>query len=85
MPISVAPVQYTIRGVPRDVDAALRRKARRRGISLNQLLVEEISAASGGGGRRILRDLSDLPRWKEDVAFDRILEEQRAIDLAIWK
>ena len=77
-------VQYTVRGIPPEVDAALRRRARQRGVSLNQLLVEELAAA--GGARTQRRRLSDLPgRWHNDAKFDRILAEQRVIDRELWK
>jgi len=79
-------MQYTIRGVPREVDKALRRKAKQRGISLNRLLVEELSAAGGGGKPQRLRSLADLGGvWQDDPEFDRILREQRQIDRALWK
>jgi hypothetical protein len=81
-----APVQYTIRGIPREVDQTLRRRARQRGISLNRLLVEELSAAGGGGQSRRYRLLKDLGgRWQNDPLFDRILKEQRRIDPDLWK
>jgi predicted HicB family RNase H-like nuclease len=41
------PVQYTIRGVPREVDRELRRRARQRKVSLNQLLLDELQGAAG--------------------------------------
>ncbi len=79
-------LQYTIRGIPRQVDKVLRRKARQRGISLNQLLVEELSAVGGGGRSRRLRSLGELGGvWEDDPDFDRILQEQRKIDGALWK
>ena len=60
-------VQYTIRGIPREVDRVLRRKARQRGISLNRLLVEELAAAGGGLPGRRYRSLEDLGgRWQND-------------------
>jgi hypothetical protein len=78
-------IQYTVRGIPPDVDAALRRQAKRRGVSLNQLLVEELAAAGGARPLR-RRRLSDLPgRWQNDAKFDRILAEQRVIDEELWK
>jgi hypothetical protein len=78
-------VQYTVRGIPPEVDAALRRRARQRGISLNQLLLEELSVAGGTGPQR-RRQLSDLPgRWHNDPKFDRIVAEQRVIDEDLWK
>jgi hypothetical protein len=68
------------------VDGALRRKARQRGMSLNQLLVEELSAAGGGTRKRRVRSLQDLGgRWQDDEEFDRILAEQRRIDPELWK
>ncbi len=85
MPANTA-VQYTVRGVPREVDQRLRLRARQRRISLNQLLVEELSAAGGGAPRRRYRRLKDLGgRWQEDPAFDRTLAEQRRIDRELWK
>jgi hypothetical protein len=85
MPTS-SEVQYTVRGIPREVDQALRRRARQRGISLNRLLVEEISAAGGGTQDRRYRSLKDLGGcWQDDPEFDRILAEQRRIDRKLWK
>ena len=79
-------VQYTVRGVPREVDKVLRRRARQRGISLNRLLIEELSAAGGGLQGRRYRLLKDLGgRWQNDREFDRILAEHRRIDPDLWK
>ncbi len=79
-------LQYTIRGIPREVDRELRRKARQRKISLNQLLVEELSVIGGGAGPRRLRSLDELGGvWQDDPDFDRILEEQRQVDPDLWK
>ena len=80
------PIQYTIRGVPREVDRALRNKAHRRKMSLNRLLVEELTNAvseAGQGKRRSLEGIAGA--WKEDPEFDRVLEEQRQIDWSLWK
>jgi len=78
-------LQYTVRGIPREVDRVLRRKARQRRISLNQLVVEELSAIGGGARAQRLRSLDQLGGvWQEDPEFDRILNEQRQIDSALW-
>lgn len=79
--------QYTIRGVPAEVDRALRAKARQRRISLNQLLLEGISQTSGVQQPRIkYRSLKSIAgRWQEDEEFERILKEQRQIDWSAWK
>ena len=79
-------VQYTVRGIPPDVDQALRKQAQERKVSLNQFLVDELTQASGvsPGGR--LRSIMDLPyKWEEDPEFDKALEEQRQIDWEKWR
>ena len=78
------PIQYTIRGVPREVDAILRRKAAQRAQSLNQVVLEELAAATGG--RKVRTEFSDvLGRWTPDAAFDDIISSQRKIDPEKWK
>ena len=77
-------VQYTIRGVPREVDRALRQKAARRRQSLNQVILDELTQASIGRLRRA--DFSDLTgRWIPDSGFDDTLAAQREIDWDQWK
>ncbi len=79
-------VQYTIRGIPREVDQALRKKAHERKISLNRLLVAELTNAAGLSGERKYRSLKGIAgTWEEDPEFDRVLEEQRRIDWSLWK
>ena len=87
MPATKPPIQYTIRGVPHEVDQALRKKANRRRISLNRLLVEELTNATGAQApERTYRSLQSLAgRWKEDPKFERVLEEQRRIDWSLWR
>jgi len=50
--------KYTIRGVPPEVDPAPRFRAQRRKKSLNQLIVEELTAATIGEKPRA--DFSDI-------------------------
>jgi plasmid stability protein len=77
-------IQYTIRGIPPEVDRALRRKAAKRKQSLNHVIVEELTQATIGGRRRA--DFSDVTgRWTPDPAFDEILAAQRRIDWKKWK
>jgi hypothetical protein len=78
------PIQYTVRGVPPEVDRLLRRKAAQRHKSLNQLILEELSVATLGRAQRA--DFSDLVgKWTPDPAFDEILAAQRQIDWDKWK
>ena len=77
-------LQYTIRGVPQNVDAALRKRAAQRKESLNQLVVEELTRAAIG--RQPHADFSDLVgRWTPDPAFDEIVASLRRIDPEDWK
>jgi hypothetical protein len=77
------PIQYTIRGIPPEVDSALRRKASQRKQSLNRFIVDELTVATGGNRPRA--DFSDLVgRWTADPAFDEILSAQRQIDPDKW-
>lgn len=79
-------VQYTLRGIPPEVDQALRKKARERKVSLNQLLVDELISASGASADRRYRSLKQVAgRWKEDPKFDQALEDQRKIDWNLWR
>jgi len=77
-------VQYTIRGVPREVDRALRQKAAKRKTSLNRIVVEELSEAALGATKRA--DFSDLVgKWAPDPEFDEVLAAGRRIDTEKWK
>ena len=77
-------VQYTVRGVPAEVDRVLRRKAAQRKESLNQLIVDELTAVAVGSRRKA--DFSDVVgRWTQDPAFDKALASQRPIDWVKWK
>ena len=79
-----AEVQYTVRGVPREVDRLLRKKAAQRKQSLNQVILDELTLATIGGKQRA--DFSDLVgRWTPDSAFDEILASQRQVDWDKWK
>ena len=77
-------VQYTIRGVPKEVDRILRTKAAQLKISLNQLVVNELTHATIGRPRKA--DFSALVgQWTPDPEFDEIIASQRQIDWDKWK
>jgi hypothetical protein len=70
--------------VPEEVDRALRKKAGQRKQSLNQLIVDELTAVTVGRPRRA--DFSDLAgKWTPDPEFDEIMASQRRIDRDKWK
>jgi plasmid stability protein len=80
-------MQYTIRNVPGTLDEALRRAARERGKSLNDIAIEALARGAGvTGDRRPQRDLSDVAgTWRNDPAFDSALAAQDSIDEDIWR
>ena len=76
--------QYTIRGVSSEVDRALRQKAAHRNQSLNQVILDELTAATIGSPKKA--DFSDLVgQWAPDPEFDEIIATQRRIDPDRWK
>lgn len=79
-----AEIQYTVRGIPPEVDRALRQRAARRKQSLNQVIIQELAAATIGAVQRA--DFSDVAGgWTPDPGFDEVLASQRRIDRDKWK
>jgi hypothetical protein len=77
-------VQYTIRGVPGEIDRILRRKAAQRKKSLNQIIIDELTSSTLGRTKRA--DFSDVTgKWIPDPEFDEIIASQRRIDHEKWK
>ncbi len=79
-------MQYTVRNVPAILDAAIRKKARQEGRSLNQVTLDALRVAFGLAGERVRRrDLSDVVgTWHDDPAIDQALGDQRRIDPELW-
>lgn len=80
-------MQYTLRKVPRELDKALRRKAKAEGKSLNQVALEALSrGANLDEPKKKFHELDfAIGTWVEDPEFDKIIEEQRQIDPEMWK
>ena len=77
-------IQYTIRGVPKEVDRALRDLAQRRKISLNEAVIEGLTKSTVG--HRQVSDFSKfLGMMDPDDAFDGALKAQREISEEDWK
>lgn len=82
----------TLRNVPPDVERAIRRRAREKGLSLNKAI---ITLLEGDAGRRkspkrpiVYHDLDQLAgTWsaREASEFDAALDEQRHIDEELWE
>ena len=80
-------MQYTIRGLPVELDRLIRKRAKEEGKSLNTVAVEALMEAFGlRGSVPVVRDLGSLMgSWVEDPAVDEALEEQRVIDDEMWR
>ena len=80
-------MQYTIRKVPDSLDEALRRAARERGKSLNEVAIEALARGAGVSGERDRqRDLADVAgTWRKDPVFDSAIAAQDTIDEEMWR
>lgn len=80
-------IQYTIRGIPAGVDAALRRRGLREGKSLNAVLVEALARGLELDAVPVEHtDLDELiGSWQEDPGFDAAVAEFSRIDEEAWK
>ena len=87
-PLNKTLKQYTIRGIPPEVDHVLRETAEITGMSLNETALNILSEAALKSGTRLVkyRDLSKLAgKWKEDPEFDEALAAQRVVDPRDWR
>lgn len=78
-------MQTTIRGIPKDLEHALRERARKPGESLNSAVIRLLREAVGLNPPHRKRDLSALAgTWSPEEAdeFDRQI---RQIDEGIWR
>lgn len=80
-------MQYTIRGIPPAVDAALRQRARAAGRSLNETAVDALAEGSGAtGATRRRRNLGDIAgTWKGEKAVEAALADQDRVDEDLWR
>jgi hypothetical protein len=79
-------VQFTVRGVPIQVERAFKRKAAVSGKSLNGVLGEALTREAGIGREIVYHDLDALAgKWKDDPQFDEALRAQHEIDQGLWK
>jgi hypothetical protein len=80
-------MQYTVRGIPPTLDAALRERARAAGMSLNEAAVDALAEGAGLiGSPRKRRDLGDIAgTWKADKAAEAALALQDQVDESLWR
>jgi plasmid stability protein len=80
-------MQYTIRGIPPGLDAAIRQRARREGRSLNEVAIAALAQGLGLDQERVVRrDVSDIVgTWKRDAALEAALLAQDRVDRELWR
>ena len=80
-------MQYTIRRIPKAVDAAIRRRAKQEGKSLNEVAVKALADGLGvSEQRRPRRDLTGIAgSWRDDRATEEALAAQDQVDEELWK
>jgi plasmid stability protein len=82
----------TVRGVDDDLDEKLREKAREKGVSINQVVIDLLKEQLGLRKKKkftvVYSDLDHLfGRWSEDE-FRRIqgkVDAERVVDMDLWK
>jgi hypothetical protein len=80
-------MQYTIRSIPAHVDRALRERSTRERKSLNEVAIEALERGLDLEGHPVRRrDLSAIAgSWVRDREVGRALDDQRKIDLDLWR
>ena len=80
-------MEYSVRGVPPEVDRALRARAKEQGASLNEVTLEVLAEGIGlGRGPVARRDLTGITgTWFREAAVEQALAAQDEVDEALWK
>lgn len=85
--VGMSTVQYTIRGIPKDVDAMIRKRAVREGKSFNKTVVDIIQAEVTGSATLPTATIFDKLRGANllDAGFDEAIADQSRIEPDLWK
>lgn len=80
-------MQYTLRNFPRELDQALRQKARKEGRSLNEIAIEALARGVGIQGEIPKNHDLDfaIGSWVEDPEFEKAIAAQSQIDPELWE
>lgn len=79
-------IQYTIRGIPEELDTVLREEAAQSGKSLNSLLIEKLSAATGTTEKPRTNGLEKfIGTWVEDPGFDEAMKDHEIVHPEEWE
>jgi hypothetical protein len=80
-------LQYTLRAIPKTLDAALRRRAKQESKSLNTVAIEALARGLDLSPTPVeFADLDSLiGSWNEDPAFDNAVADFSRVDPDDWK
>jgi hypothetical protein len=79
----MATIQYTIRGIPAQVDSRLRRLARLRGQSLNQIVIEQLTAESKPSHKQAFSSKKPTVNTDFDDLFGLMTPLEPAVETAL--
>jgi plasmid stability protein len=81
----------TLRNLPPTLDRTIRERAKKKGVSVNKVVIGLLQEHLGESEKRPARRYHDLDElagsWSKQEAevFDEALAKQRAIDPELWK
>jgi len=81
----------TLRNLPPSLDRTIRQRAKKKGVSVNKVVIGLLQEHLGESKPRLVRRYHDLDglagSWskQEAEAFEKALAKQRAIDPEMWK
>jgi plasmid stability protein len=81
----------TLRNLPPKLDRTIRERAKKKGVSVNKVVIGLLQDHLGESERKTVRRYHDLDElagsWSEEEAeaFERALAKQRGIDLEMWR
>lgn len=80
-------IQYTIRGIPEELDATLREEAAINGKSLNSILIEKLSIdLKDSVTEKQNTDFDQfVGTWQEDPGFDEAIKVFSEVDPGEWE
>ena len=78
-------IQYTIRNIPPEVNAALKRKAKLLNKSFNQTVVDELSKSTNKKSGNNFDWLSNTITPVDAVAFDEAMADLNKPDPKFWQ
>jgi plasmid stability protein len=80
----------TLRNLPPQLDRTIRQRAKKKGVSVNKVVISLLQDHLGESDRKPVRRYHDLDElagsWskQEAAAFERTLARQRGIDPEMW-